>query len=170
MQPGQGGFAASGTSLKTFGKSRAVIGLGGKPNILITTNRGQTWRKTSAPLDSGSSSRGLFSFDFVDAEVGFCVGGDYRSDSLTTASAAITTNGGLSWQPINDPAISGHYRSCVVYLNKNWLLAVSRTGCSFSSDGGMQWRSCPGQFYSLSVAGNCVWASGANGQVARWQW
>ncbi len=165
----QGGFAASGTCLVTFGKSSVIIGLGGvEATILLSHNRGHTWHKTQAPLDYGETSRGIFGFHFIDTLHGFCVGGDYRADSLSTVTVSETFDGGHSWEVITDPEISGHYRSAVTSVDGEKIIAVSRTGCSYSDDRGKSWKACDGKFYSLSKAKDgAVWASGPEGSVAR---
>lgn len=166
--PQQGGFAASGTCLKTFGDSSVIIGLGGPSSLcLLSHDRGLSWSKGSVPLDSGASSKGIFSFDFFDNRHGLCVGGDYTGDSATTHSAAFTNDGGRTWQRIEKEGISGKYRSCVAYLSIDTLIAVSRTGISYTVDGGLSWQSMAGSFYSISIREGAAWLSGPRGMVAK---
>ena len=164
----QGGFAASGSCLKTFGENSVIIGLGGaSPTTLLSEDRGISWKKSTVPLDSGSSSKGIFSFCFRNAYEGICVGGDYTGDSATTRSAAMTTDGGHSWKLITDPAINGSYRSCVICLNEDTVVAVSHTGISYSLDGGKNWDTMNGSFYSASTGEELVWLSGPEGGMAK---
>lgn len=165
----QGGFAASGTCLKTFGTSSVIIGLGGpEASVLVSADFGRSWKKTTAPLDFGEPSKGIFSFDFLDEKTGYCVGGDYRNDSLSTQSISKTIDGGLNWTLVNDTTINGKYRSCIKFVNENVLVAVSRTGTSYSINSGKNWVSLSGEFYSLSKGNDgSIWASGAKGKAAR---
>ncbi len=168
VEYGQGGFAASGTCLKVIGDSSVIIGLGGpKATTLLSVNRGLSWMKGEAPLDSGSPSKGIFSFDFKDGLTGFCVGGDYTGDSATTHSIAKTTDGGKSWQPVNDPAISEHYRSSISYCRNDRWVATSRTGISYTNNDGLKWHKLKGNYYSSSFAGSTLWLSGAGGNMAK---
>lgn len=168
VSEGQGGFAASGTCLKTFGHNKVIIGLGGKSaTYFLSENRGQTWMRGTVPLDYSSPSKGIFSFDFVNDEVGICVGGDYLGDSLTLNSVATTVDGGKSWQLVENPYISGNYRSCVCFKNKEDIIAVSRTGMSFSTDGGTSWKKTEGSFYTCSTEGRTIWLSGPDGNLAQ---
>ncbi len=172
VAPHQGGFAASGTSLCTFGEEQVVIGLGGNTaRLLYSADGGQSWQKQLLPIDAGTPSSGIFSIDFINSKQGFAVGGDYLGDSLTLRSAAYTEDGGRSWQPVKDTAIHGHYRSCVAYVSTQKLLAVSRTGISLSADGGKSWKPLEGHYYSVSVGKDgSIWLSGNDGRMARMMW
>ncbi|MGB0177035.1 MAG: WD40/YVTN/BNR-like repeat-containing protein [Owenweeksia sp.] len=169
VAPRQGGFAASGTCLKTIGESTVIIGLGGvSATVLLSRDFGRTWIKTRAPLDQGEPSQGIFSFTFKNEMEGFCVGGDYRADSLTSFNLAQTNDGGKSWFLTGDGGIIGKYRSCIAYLNEYTLVAVSRNGCSFSSSSGETWEDLEGSFYTVSVGTDgSVWASGPEGALAK---
>ncbi len=166
----QGGFAASGTCLKTFGESSVIIGLGNQAaTVLISNDFGKSWETWYTTLDFGAPSKGIFSFDFKNENEGICVGGDYRADSLSKNTIAQTADGGRSWQLISHPAVSGKYRSCVKYLSDNEIVAVSRTGTSFSKNNGKTWALLKGAFYTLSLAEDgTLWASGAEGKMAVW--
>ncbi len=164
--PKQGGFAASGTCLKTFGPGKVIIGLGGaEATVLVSEDYGRSWYHTVAPLDQGEPSKGIFSFDFIN-EKGFCVGGDYQGDSLTRFSIAKTTDGGKRWTAVKASGIFGEYRSCIAYIDEQRLVATSRNGCSYSKNGGRSWQSLSGSFYTVSVGKDgAVWASGPEGKV-----
>ncbi len=168
VEIGQGGFAASGTCLKTFGDSSVVIGLGGvSTTTLLSHNRGKTWLKGKTPLDAGSSTKGNFSFDFINDLEGICVGGDYTGDSATTHSMAKTMDGGKTWRLIDDPIISGKYNSCVSYLNNDTVISTSRTGISYSYNAGKTWKAFSGSYYTCSSAKQVIWLSGPNGSLAK---
>ncbi len=172
VHPKQGGFAASGTCLKTLENGKVIIGLGGpKATVLISENFGQTWNLSTAPLDFDAPSKGVYSLDFINNLHGFCVGGDYRGDSLSTHSIAMTEDGGQNWTLVNDTAIAGKYRSCIAYIGSNKLIAVSRTGSNYSLDNGENWHSFTGELFSISVAQDgSVWGSGPKGTLARLEW
>ncbi|WP_417590027.1 WD40/YVTN/BNR-like repeat-containing protein [Owenweeksia hongkongensis] len=167
----QGGFAASGTCINTFGKSSALIGLGGpEATVLLTNNFGKTWIKTLAPIDFGEPSKGIFSIDMLNENFGYCVGGDYQADSLTNQNVATTKDGGKTWQTLEHPEILSLYKSCVNVINENDIIATSRTGIIYSHDSGKTWHKLNGSFYSVSTVSGVSWLSGPSGSVARIIW
>ena len=172
VHKGQGGFAASGTCLKTFGEGNVIIGLGNKEaTTLISNDYGKSWKNSSTPLDFGAPSKGNYSFDFISDKEGYCVGGDFYGDSVSTQSIAKTIDGGLTWSIVNDSTINGKYRSCIKYIDEKRLVASSRTGCNYSDNGGETWHNLEGQYYSLSVTKDgAVWASGSKGNLGKLSW
>lgn len=166
--PHQGGFAASGTCIKTFGKSSALIGLGGpEATVLLTNDFGKSWTKTTAPLDFGEPSKGIFSIDMLNENFGFCVGGDYRADSLTYQNMAITNDGGKTWKAYVNPVTTGLYKSCINVINQNDIVATSRTGIVYTRNAGKDWQVLEGSFYSIFTVKGVSWLSGPEGTVAR---
>lgn len=169
--PHQGGFAASGTCINTFGQNSALIGLGGpEATILLTNDFGNSWTKTTAPLDFGEPSKGIFSIDMLNENFGYCVGGDYLSDSLTSQNMAVTKDGGKTWQALAHPKTTGLYKSCVNVTNENDIIATSLTGIIYSRNSGKDWQKLDGSYYSVSTVNGISWFSGPKGSVARIAW
>lgn len=169
-KPNQGGFAASGTCLRTNGDSNVYIGLGGpESSLFYSYDKGETWAKTITPLQSGESTQGIFSIDFKTEEEGLMVGGDYRGDSLTRINSAYTTDGGESWFPVMAGLSPDGYRSGVAFFNKDLVLAVGRESCDYYRTGDDAYTLMEGKYYAVSVSkqGNSAWASGPRGSVAR---
>ena len=165
----QGGFAASGTCIDAFGKSSALIGLGGpEATVLLTNDFGNSWTKSNAPLDHGESSKGIFSICMYDQTWGFMVGGDYRADSLSGNNMAETYDGGKTWKLISEEQLKGKYLSAVDYSNYKSIIATSRTGIRYSTDGGKTWKALEGNYYSVNCIenGGSCWCAGPNGSVA----
>ena len=166
---GQGGFAASGTCLRTQGDSAVYIGLGGEAeSVHYSTDRGETWQKTNSPLQSGEPTEGIFSIDFKNDLEGLMVGGDYRGDSLTAINAAYTTNGGRTWLPVMSSMKPKGYRSGVA-IWKNYVFAVGRESSDFFKEGDKAYTPMEGQYYAVDVSrdGEAIWASGPRGAVAK---
>lgn len=171
--PGQGGFAASGTCLRTVGEKQVYIGLGGiEASLFYSFDKGETWQKTITPLQSGVPTAGIFSIDFLNKNEGLMVGGDYRGDSLTNINAAYTTDAGHSWFPLRAEHKPKGYRSAVAFLQNGWVLAVGRESADYRKVGDEQFTTMEGQYYAVSVTenGESAWASGAQGRVARLGW
>jgi photosystem II stability/assembly factor-like uncharacterized protein len=169
--PGEAGFAASGTC------AVVVRGPGAVPRALVATGGGAARclqmsfgahapRVVPLPLAQGAASRGAFSL----AVRGGCqvvVGGDYEAPRNAIGSAAWSDDGGGTWHPCE--AGAGGYRSAVVWLDDERLLAVGSHGASLSVDRGRSWRPFGATgFHALAVGRDGrVWACGSDGRVAR---
>lgn len=166
---GQGGFAASGTCLRTQGTQNVYIGLGGdEASVHYSKDGGTTWQKTSTPLDHGPSA-GIFSIQFRDEMNGLMVGGDYNGDSLTTKNnIAYTQDGGVSWKKVLPGMEPNGYRSCVDFLDE-FVLATGRGSADFHREGDDAYTPMEGKYYAVSTSkdGKTAYASGPRGAVAR---
>jgi len=171
---GEGGFAASGTCVAAGGKADAWFGTGGPsgPRVFRSIDGGQTWVASPAPL-AGGKAAGVFSLSFRDGLRGAAVGGDYTKEKEAEGNAALTLDGGRTWQAVGAAARPGGYRSCVAHVpgtDGMKLVAVGPSGSDYSTDGGRTWRPLGAEgFHALSVAprGDAAWAVGENGRVAR---
>ncbi|MBO3699803.1 YCF48-related protein [Roseivirga sp. E12] len=169
-KPNQGGFAASGTCLRTNGESNVYIGLGGpEASLFYSFDKGETWSKTITPLQSGEPTQGIFSIDFKSEEEGLMVGGDYRGDSLTRINAAYTTDKGESWFPVMADLSPSGYRSGIAVFDETLILAVGRESCDYYRVGDDAYTPMEGQYYAVSVSkqGKSAWTSGPSGSVAK---
>lgn len=170
VHPNQGGFAASGTCLKTFGKGQVIIGLGGQEaTILKSENYGKSWQRGFAPIDQGEASQGIFSFSFIDEKRIVAVGGDYRADSLSKDCISISENAGYSWKLSSESGITlqAKYLSNIIAIDANQWFCTSRFGSYFTENSGKSWQSFPFEFYSGSLAEKYIWLSGAKGSIGR---
>ncbi|HWS89706.1 MAG TPA: hypothetical protein VN282_22230 [Pyrinomonadaceae bacterium] len=171
---GEGGFAASGTCVAAGGKADAWFGTGGPsgPRVFRSIDGGQTWVASPAPL-AGGKAAGVFSLSFRDGLRGAAVGGDYTKEKEAEGNAALTLDGGRTWQAVGAASRPGGYRSCVAHVpgtDGMKLVAVGPSGSDYSTDGGRTWRPLGAEgFHALSVAprGDAAWAVGENGRVAR---
>jgi photosystem II stability/assembly factor-like uncharacterized protein len=168
--PNEFAFAASGTCLSAGQGQTAYIGSGGTttPRVFRSTDRGQTWSVTTAPLVGGPSA-GVFSVRFDDRRNGIAVGGDYSNPTSAIGNAAWSNDGGLSWHPAE--ARPTGYRSGAAWLTheEGVAVAVGPSGSDLSVDAGRTWAPFDsGSFDSVECArdGSC-WASGEQGRVAR---
>ena len=168
--PGEGAFAASGTCLVVRGDHHAWFGTGAG-RVFRSDDRGHTWTAHATPITSGNGSSGIFSLAFWDNEHGVAVGGDHREPDRAGRVAAITSDGGKTWQlpSGNGP---GGYRSAVVSLpgsSGRLLIAVGPKGASLSRDGGNSWAEVGHQgFHAVATADpDSGWAVGEDGTIAR---
>jgi photosystem II stability/assembly factor-like uncharacterized protein len=169
---GEGGFAASGTSIAVMGKDLVWFGTGGgdKPRIFFSVDAGENWRASDVPIKNGNNSSGVFSLCFKNDLDGIAVGGNYKNDKDKTANCAFTDDGGLSWQAIDKNQPNG-FRSCVVWNEVyKFYLTTGTSGSDYSIDNGKTWIQADEQSYnSIGVSkidGSCF-VVGDKGAVAR---
>jgi photosystem II stability/assembly factor-like uncharacterized protein len=165
---GEFAFAASGTCLAVAGGS-AWFGTGGgaAARVFRSTDRGQTWSVVDSPLPSGPTA-GIFSLAFRDPVHGIAVGGDFTVPDNAPDAAALSRDGGRTWQVAEHPP--GEYRSGTAWTARPTVaIAVGPTGSDITYDAGLTWnRFATGSLDSVDCThdGAC-WASGANGRIAR---
>lgn len=165
MQTGEAGFAASGTTIKTFGKGKVWVATGGVvSNIYQSNDYGNTWRVYACPIIQGEASTGTFSIDFFDANNGIAVGGNYLKDKDNSNNVLYTKNGGKSWFKPSVP-VSG-YRSGVTFITKRICMATGTSGTDVSTDGGKTWRNISAlSFNAVKALGRGAILVGGKGQI-----
>lgn len=171
---GEGAFAASGTCLITEGKANVWFATGGaaRARVFRSTDRGETWSVADTPIIAGKPAAGIFSIAFKDAKNGVIVGGDYQKEKERSDNAAVTKDGGQTWQLVKDARPAG-YRSCVVFVpgtNPRMLIAAGPSGSDYSTDGGASWTNIDSTgYHAVSFAGaeDAGWAVGENGLIAK---
>ena len=158
----QGGFAASGTCLKLVAPDETLIVLGGpEASFKRFTENNSIHRKL--PLDFGEPSKGAFSISFKNSDTLIAVGGDYRADSLSAKSVALSYDGGEKWFLATDwTDVQNFYWSSVDWTG-NKIVLSSRFKTAISLNNGESWDILPNGFYSFDRG----WFSGPNGKLAR---
>ena len=171
---GEAFFAASGTCLITQNQSKVFLCTGGGPSARVfrSINAGNTYSVTDTPILAGASTTGTFSLAFYDDSHGIVVGGDYQNDQNNQNNAALTTDGGVTWNPVQPPNQPAGFRSCVAYVpntSGSVLVTVGTSGSDYSTDRGSSWTPIStDSFHTVSFAPDGAgWASGAAGQIAK---
>ena len=182
--PGEASFAASGTSILTFGKGDVFIGTGGskKARVFRSEDYGRSWKVSETPLAAGVTS-GIFGLRFWSKKNGIAVGGDYKKTTDSTLNVLTTNDGGITWaleKKMTNP--TGLKEGVDIYhkANATWngdtqiradnyiLVAVGPSGSSSSVDRGKTWRPIGKEpFHAVSFAGNIGFAVGGNGLIGR---
>jgi photosystem II stability/assembly factor-like uncharacterized protein len=169
LKLGEAGFAASGSSIKTGSKGQVWIATGGSvSHIYFSKNYGKSWAQYACPIIQGENSTGAFSIDFIDANNGVVVGGNYLMDQDHSNNILLTKDAGKSWVKPRVPVFG--YRSSVAYLDKNTCVAVGSSGIDFSNDAGLSWQQLSNaNFNAVQKAkkGKLVLLTGNKGQICR---
>ena len=163
---GEVAFAASGTNLKVW-KDKVYIGTGGKYASFFNYNpKSLSVDKLDVPIWSGNESSGIFSIDFRNEKEGVAVGGDYLQDHDNRNNILLTYDGGSSWNR-PETAVYG-YRSSIIYITNEILVATGTSGTDLSKDGGRNWSNISSlSFNSLSKSsdGKHIYLTGSKGNV-----
>lgn len=169
---GEAAFAASGTSLVYASPRHGWLGTGGSvARVFRTVDGGATWSVAPSGIPPRAGSGGVFSVAFADAQRGVVVGGDYQSPDSSSGTAAVTSDGGATWQPAR--TLPRGYRSGVAVrrMGRDTLIAIAvgTNGSDVSRDGGRTWTPLDGSaFNAVQFApSGTAFTVGGRGRVAR---
>ncbi len=164
---GEGAFAASGTCLITQGKGNVWFVTGGSAaRVFRSTDRGQSWTVSDAPITHGPASAGIFSVAFRDARHGIIAGGDYKEPGKGISNLAATDDGGATWKLLKVSPQS--YISGIATIGKDGLIVTGSSHTSVvKNQNSTSWSSI-WDFNLNSIAleknGNAI-AAGPNGLI-----
>ncbi len=164
VQEGEASFAASNTNIAFHKNNIWVVTGGTKSRVLKSADKGKTWEIIETPFVQGNGPQGIYSVDFYDENNGIIVGGDFSKPEENRANKAITVDGGKTWTLVADGQ-APNYKSCVKYIpgtKGKEVIAVGKTGVSFSNDGGTTWKDISKDgYYTIDfVDKNTAWLSG----------
>lgn len=168
MQPNEAAFAASGTSMVVQGKQGVWIASGGgvSGRVFRSGDRGRTWTVAATPLPAGETT-GLFGMRFFSEKTGMVVGGNYKQESQPGPNAALTRDGGRTWQVVT-PTDPPGLKEAVALLPGDRLLTVGPSGTSLSADQGQTWQRLDTDgFHSVACVKGTCYAVGAKGKVGK---
>jgi len=161
----QGGFAASGSCLKTISAHSFALVMGGD-QALLKYHDGQNTSFIEIPfMDAGAPSKGPFSIDMIGRDTLIIAGGDYLADSLSHHSLVLSYDAGKTWIKPNFPAEFFQRYWSAVQWHKNTLILCSRFGTAVSQDNGQTWEVFPDGFYATDHG----WFSGPQGRIGRFR-
>lgn len=134
------GFAASGTSVCTFGKGELRVSTGGAvARVFSSSDYGDSWSVDETPIVQGEDSKGIFSIDCWNTKNAVVVGGDWKSESERGDNVAIFTKKN-DWQLQDVDSKQLMYASCVQYLDERFsLIATGPSGTAYSTSAGEDW-------------------------------
>lgn len=168
LEPGEAAFAASNTNISIVGEHAWIVTGGTVARIYHTSDKGLTWEVLNSPIIHGQPTTGIYTSAFYNEKQGIIMGGDYTHKNKIMDSKALTTDGGKTWEIIQQEQPS--YISCVQYIPDTHgmeLLATSTEGIYHSNDKGSTWEKISSTgFYSLRMIDkNTAWLAG-NEKVA----
>lgn len=143
--PGDGAFAASGTSLVTCGPHDIWLGTGGAAiaRVYHSSDSGRNWTVAQTPISAGLASAGIFSLACRDSRHLIAVGGNYSKPDPSRVTVATSNDGGATWAA-SKPDSATAFLSGVTYLitptTPGGVLAVGTEGSAFSTDFGLTWK------------------------------
>ena len=164
VKEGEASFAASNTNIAFYKNTIWVVTGGTRARILKSTDKGKTWDIFETPIIQGNGPQGIYSVDFYNENIGIIMGGDFSKPNENKANKAITNDGGKTWTLVADGDVP-NYKSAVKYIpgtKGKEVIAVGKTGVSFSNDGGKTWKdiSKDGYYAIEFVDKNTAWLSG----------
>lgn len=164
VKEGEASFAASNTNIAFVNNTIWVVTGGTRARVLKSSDKGATWKIINTPIVQGDGPQGIYSVDFYDENTGIIMGGNFSKPTENTANKAITTDGGETWTIVADGK-APNYKSCVQYIpgtSGKEVVAVGKTGVSFSNDGGHTWKDISkDSYYAIQFADkNTAWLSG----------
>ena len=163
-QPGEAGFAASGTCITTQAGNRAWIGTGAaaKARILATTDGGNSWSAYDVPgITQGTPTSGVVSVDFRDRFHGILGGGDVVA-TTPQVNVARSEDGGETWEVTTPTPFTG-----AVY-GLSYVPGQLRTTVVATGPGGAAWTPNEGDTWSLLPGITNCWAVGFASRKAGW--
>lgn len=167
LDANEAAFAASGTSLVVQGKRNVWIASGGGSvgRVFHSSDRGRTWAVSNTALPAGEAT-GLFGMHFFTDKNGMVVGGNYKQEQQPGPNAAITRDGGKTWQVVAQTDPPG-LKEAVALLPGDRLLTIGPSGTSLSADQGQTWQRLDTEgFHSMACVKGTCYAVGAKGKVA----
>jgi photosystem II stability/assembly factor-like uncharacterized protein len=163
----EGGFAASGTCVRTGSPGKAWIGTGagGNARVLRTSDWGATWQASQPPFVRGKSA-GIMSIVEHGSTL-VALGGDLEQPDAETRNVANSQDGGTSWRIVSMPTFAGPVYGAS--SDGKTLVAVGPKGISLSSNAGQSWtRLSDGDFWSVDFGGSArFWVVGTQGKISR---
>lgn len=164
VKDGEASFAASNTNIAHYKDNIWVVTGGTRARVLKSSDKGETWKIFDTPMIQGDGPQGIYSVDFYDENNGIIIGGNFSKPNENIANKAITKDGGKTWKIVADGK-APNYKSCVQYVpgtKGKEVIAVGKTGVSFSNDGGETWKDISKDgYYAIQFVDNkTAWLSG----------
>ena len=171
LEKGEAAFAASGTTIRTFGKKEVWIATGGTVSRLWhSTNSGHDWISTQTPIIQGKPSTGIFSIEIAGKGAVVIIGGDYRMDTLSQQNCYFTKTSGKYWE--KPGLVNPHgYKSCITLTHfgkYKWWFCTGTSGTEILGRHGL-WENIGPGYNTIGQAetGRTIYFCGGNGMIGK---
>lgn len=167
---GEAVFAASGTSLRCWGKDEFGFVSGGTYARMFV-RRGIKWSYRNLQIQKGLQSQGAFSLALINKKQRFVVtGGNYVSDTSTLSNSCyVVLSGHVNHIGIKDTKA---YKSCVEALptvdQAEVAIATGTSGTDLFK--AFRWANISGEPFNVvrkAKKGNAVFLAGPKGKIGR---
>ena len=163
VSQGEASFAASGTGIRCYDRSKVVMVTGGSVSRFhVSNDAGATWRSDILPVIQGTETTGAFSVALNGSGDAIICGGDYVNEQKKIDHIFYSDDEGITWKAPERP--TGGFRECVIFVNGKSAIALGPGGIDYSADKGMTWESLSSEtgFHVIAKArrGNLIIASG----------
>lgn len=167
LAKGEGGFAASGTSIRTY-KNNVYIATGGlKSKLYVSANNGIIWKNYDLPILHGKPSQGCFSLAVNKNNI-FITGGDYLKDQSSTDNFFYADFQDWKWQKTKVSPLG--YKSCIEIIGANKLITTGTSGTDYSLDNGLTFMELNKESFNVckkAKKGNLILMAGAKGKIVK---
>ncbi|WP_299185246.1 oxidoreductase [uncultured Aquimarina sp.] len=167
---GEAAFAASNGNIKIIDDDVWMVSGGIKSRTFYSSDKGNTWSVSETPIIQGTETKGAYSLDFYDKNIGIIFGGDYTKPKTNQKNKAVTTDGGKTWNLIADGVGAG-YKSCVRYVPNSGgkeIVGVGFTGISISNDSGNTWKDISTEsFYTIRFINDSIAIAAGKNRMAK---
>lgn len=170
-QQGEAFFASSGTNIQWAGKDY-LYASGGSYSRLFFQNKTR-----DLPLQHGKSIAGAHSiainpyFSRQNELFAIVAGGDYNSKNSSDSNCVLVYQNGKHSLRFSVPQKTFHsYKSCILFLRENTLLATGTSGSDISYDNGRTWKHFSDEPFHVcqsSRNGNFILLAGSDGRIGR---
>jgi len=165
-------FASSGTNVKltNWGKNTPTLLVTGGSKARLKDLTLHNFNDSLSMMQGGTST-GANSIDVYNkTKSAVIVGGDFAKDSIGSNNCVLVSF--QSGRPVYSlPVTMPHgYRSCVVYLDANKLVACGTSGIDISTDAGKNWQLISKEsFHVVQKArnGKAIFMAGGGGRIAQ---
>lgn len=163
-EQGEAFFGASGSNIKMTGEGKNAMYVTGGTKSKLYTN--DFPNGITLPIVQGKEATGANSIA-IAGDNAVIVGGDFSSDTATANNCVLVNLAdGINFSIPQTPP--NGYRSCVIFTDKNKLIACGTSGVDISNDGGMNWQLISKESYHVvqkAKHGSSIFLAGSKGKV-----
>ena len=165
---GEGAFAASGTCAvaASGGRLAFVTGSAARARAFVSQDFAQHFIVADLPITVSVASQGAFSIAWLDAQTLLAVGGDYKQPNLAGTNAAISRDGGKTWQPF-EFTMPGFLSG--VAARNNDIVVTGLAGSAYGQRAAKFTALNATPFNAIQFGQQWIYAAGPKGSLARWK-